>query len=482
MDSPGLANTAEEHMDRSAIAGRRRRGAGRLIVLGVAAVLLAGCANTIAGLGTADPLAIPPEGKPLGYTPSDFEIKYAEADGPDQIVRDSLDDIIKYYKSFFPDVFGKDFQPPKGGYFSIQPGEKHASGCMDGPDDPTIVDNAFYCSFADEVAYYRPLIDRYASQYSDMQVGLVLAHEMGHAIQAREGLLGERSIVKETQADCFAGTWARAVKDGLAPHFKYNEANMDKTLLAWALELPDEVGSDPNQRGAHGSAFDRVSAMQEGYQQGPKACRDNFNDSRVFTSAQFDTDPAGNASDDGQGNATYENSVLLAQRVFDVFYAAKFPDLGGTWANPPVLVGGSGDPTCTSQKVVSYCQANNSVVISNEQALRDVHDRFGDYAVVTALGFAYGDAALTQLGYSLTDPQAVSAVSCLTGALSGDLAANGATVYQATLSPGDFDEATVMLLSADKDSPTVDTGDLSAFARMDAFRDGVNAGAGNCGV
>lgn len=462
---------------RTARPTRRRRPATALAV-GVCAVLLAGCANGIAGVASADPEAVPPAGKPLGYSPSDFDIKYAKSDGADQIARDALDDIIGYYSSFYPDVFGHDFKPPQGGYFSIAPGEGQQSGCMESPDDKTIIDNAFYCSYADEVAYSRPLLDRFASEYSDMQVGLVLAHELGHAIQAREGTFDVRSIVAETQADCFAGTWARSVADGKDPHFKYNPANMDQTLLAWAIELPSEVGSDPNAKGQHGSAFDRVSAMQEGYEQGPTACRDNFGDSRVFTQAEFSKDDLATAN---PGNASFDDALRYAQTAFGLFYSAKFAEIGGKWTTPKLIFGGSGETSCTSAEIVSYCQANNTVVISDRDALTKVHDKYGDFAMMTAMGLAYGTAAIVELGYSATDPNAMPAASCLTGAVASGLA-QPKNAYEVQLSPGDFDEATVMLLSAGPGNDVVDTGGISAFDRMDAFRNGVNGGVSSCGV
>ena len=347
---------------------------------------------------------------------------------------------------------------------------------MDGPDDPSIENNAFFCPTGNEITYWRPRLARYAEQYSDMMVGLVLAHEMGHAIQDREGVYNVRSIVAETQADCFAGTWARSVADKKDPHFKYNPANMDQTLLVWAKELPSEVGSDPNNSRQHGSAFDRVSAFQEGYEDGPQACKKNFKDSRLFTSMEFTKD---NASDDGQGNSSYEDTVNGAQKLFDAFYAAEFPQLNATWSAPRLLLGGSGDSSCPVTETISYCAANNAVVISDELALREVHKQYGDYAVITAMGLAYGTAAIVQLKYSADDPLAMIAAGCLTGAVSGELI-DPNNAYKLTLSPGDFDEATVMLLTAGKGNTVVNTGDLDAFQRMDAFRTGVNGGVSSC--
>ncbi len=459
-------------------AGRPTRRRGALLGLGLAAVLLAGCATGVSGRAAADPEAVPPAGKPVGYTPSDFDIRYAEDDGADQIARDALDDITAYYASWYPDVFGHEFEPPTGGYFSIGPGDGNKSGCMESPDDPIIEENAFYCSRDDEVAYWRPLLDRFAGEYSDMQVGLVLAHELGHTIQEREDMFDVRSIVAETQADCFAGVWARSVADGKNPHFKFDPANLDETLLAWALELPSEVGSDPDAQGQHGSAFDRVSAMQEGYEQGPEACRDNFTDDRVFTQAEFSQQELNSAD---PGNAPYEQALDFAQSISGQFYADRFPELGGTWQAPKLVFGGSGDAGCTADRTVSYCQSDNSVVISDEAELQDVHDEYGDFAMMTAMGLAYGTAAIVELGFSADDPNAMLAASCLTGAMAKALTGDDNS-YKVQLSPGDFDEATVMLLSADDRNTIVDAGDVTAFKRMDAFRAGVNGGVTSCGV
>ncbi|MEP6980817.1 MAG: neutral zinc metallopeptidase [Nakamurella sp.] len=448
-----------------------------MLALGLCAALLAGCASGIAGLAAPDPEALARAGKPLGYTPSDFPIEYAGNAAADQIARDALDDITAYYSSFYPDVFGHEFEPPTGGYFSIAPGEGHQSGCMDGPDDQIIEDNAFYCPRHDEVAYWRPLLARYAQDYSDMQVGLVLAHELGHTIQAREDVFDVRSIVAETQADCFAGVWAASVAAGRDPHFSYNPADLDETLLAWALELPSEVGSDPDARGQHGSAFDRVSALQEGYEQGPEACRDNFDDHRVFTQAEFSATELQSAD---PGNAPYDMAVAYAQTVFGGFYADRFTELGGTWVAPTLEFGAADEPSCASAETVSYCEVANTVFISDADALQRVHDEYGDFGMITAMGLAYGTAAIVQLGFSVADPQAMPAASCLTGAVASAL--TSVNPYRISLSPGDFDEATVMLLSADRGNSIVDTGGVSAFARMDAFRAGVKGGVTSCGV
>jgi predicted metalloprotease len=473
-----MAMAGVEGPARTARRARGGRTALRALVAGAVAVILAGCSASIGGQAAANPELVPPKGKPIGYTPSSFDITYAEDDSEaDQIARDALDDVIAYYNSWYPEVFGHDFQPPAH-YYSIGPDDGHASGCMSGPDDQSVVNNAFYCPAGDEITYWRPKVQEFADDYGDVQAALILAHELGHTIQDREGMYDVRSIVAETQADCFAGTWLKSVVDGKDPHFTFDQSKLDGALLGWTTGLSYEVGSDPNDPMQHGSMFDRVTAVQEGYEQGPQACRDNFNDNRLFTSMEFTDD---NASDDGQGNQKFEDTVSGAIDIYDSFYASAFQSLGGSaWTPPKVLTGGSTQSACAAAELLTYCAADNTVVITDEDALRDVHDKDGDFATLTAIGLVYGIAAITELGYSQDDPNALLAASCLTGALAGEMLTKGNSY--GTVSPGDFDEATVMLLTAGPDNPVVDTGDQSAFNRLDAFRNGVNGGIGNCGV
>ena len=41
-----------------------------------------------------------------------------------------------------------------------------------------------------------------------------MAHEYGHAIQARLGLDDQPTVVLEQQADCFAGSWIADIQKG----------------------------------------------------------------------------------------------------------------------------------------------------------------------------------------------------------------------------------------------------------------------------
>ena len=71
---------------------------------------------------------------------------------------------------------------------------------------------AFYCTLGDFMVYDdgdNSLLGALAENFGPSIMGVVLAHEFGHAIQFRAGDLdsGFSTILTEQQADCFAGAW-----------------------------------------------------------------------------------------------------------------------------------------------------------------------------------------------------------------------------------------------------------------------------------
>jgi predicted metalloprotease len=145
-------------------------------------------------------------------------------------------------------------------------------------DASDIAGNAFYCSTKDDVAWdSEQLLPELRSKFGDFVIPIVLAHEWGHAVQARSNFTA-RTVTKELQADCFAGGWAKhAQAKGV---FKANSAELD-TALAGILELRDSPGTSKIDPSAHGSGFDRVGAFQDGYDNGPEACKAYRDDNPV---------------------------------------------------------------------------------------------------------------------------------------------------------------------------------------------------------
>src|SRR5699024_2798813 len=86
--------------------------------------------------------------------------------------------------------------------------------------------NAFYCPPADVIAWDRAqLLPMLHQEFGPMAIGTVLAHEYGHAIQSdlgsRAGISRDtKTIVREQQADCFAGNYMRWLAEGNSETFR----------------------------------------------------------------------------------------------------------------------------------------------------------------------------------------------------------------------------------------------------------------------
>ena len=136
-----------------------------------------------------------------------------------------------------------------------------------------VAGNAFYCDEGDFIAYdEQKLIPQLRQQFGDFAVGLVLAHEWGHAVQTRVHFSSRASVYVELQADCFAGAWAQHVANGDGTSLRLSDDDLDHALAGF-LELRDPSGVDGGDAGAHGNAFDRVGVFQDGIDGGARACR-----------------------------------------------------------------------------------------------------------------------------------------------------------------------------------------------------------------
>lgn len=128
--------------------------------------------------------------------------------------------------------------------------------------------NAFYCPAEDFIAWDETgLLIPYYVQAGDFAAAFVLAHEFGHAMQARLPQKERPGILNELQADCFAGAWARDTQDqGLL-----QAGDLDEATLA-VFSARDLPGTDFTDPAAHGSGFERTRAFTDGYEGGPTAC------------------------------------------------------------------------------------------------------------------------------------------------------------------------------------------------------------------
>jgi predicted metalloprotease len=403
----------------------------------------------------------------------------------DEQAADALADLEDYWTGVFPDVFGKDFRPLQGGYFSVDPGDidpaRYPDGVGCGADPREVENNAFYCQardapHSDSISYDRAFLGELGQNYGEFLPALVMAHEFGHAVQARVGA-PRSSIATETQADCLAGSWARWVAGGEASRSRLREAELDDLLRGYFL-LRDPVGTSTSEESAHGSYFDRVSAFQDGFDDGPEACRDGFGPDRVFTQGEFvsDRDFA------SRGNAAYPALLTAVDRSLPVVWDQAFRDVFEEDFTPPSIEPFSGTaPPCAPDRDLDlvYCDAGRVVAFDETDLAEPAYREIGDFAVATAIAIPYGAAVRDQLGRSIDDEDAVRSAVCLTGWYAAKVYNRQTDVL---ISPGDIDESVRFLLTYGRSPTVLPTTRLTGFELVDRFRSGFEEGLGACDV
>lgn len=165
-----------------------------------------------------------------------------------------------FWRQEFPAAFGRSYRSPevKGGY---RGGNGPACG-----GQPAVAFNAFYCPSGDFLAWDENLMAAGYRQIGDAWVYLIIAHEWGHAIQARLQR-DQVSVAAELQADCLAGaTLFGAADRGLVQLEPGDTEELSQTLAAVADDFPWTKKSD------HGDARERTDSFGRGARDGVEAC------------------------------------------------------------------------------------------------------------------------------------------------------------------------------------------------------------------
>jgi len=452
-----------------------------LCLLVALAVLTTGCSSTVTGAPA------PANGLRQDVANSDFEIVGSTDSEADTTARNALADINDFWGQNFPDLFDTEFEPLTGGYYSIDPDNFDPDeypddiGCLDG-DPENVANNAFYCfpepgGGGDNVVYDRTLLEVLAADYGRFLPALVMAHEFGHAIQGREAPPSDLSIVYETQADCYAGAWTGWVAADNAQHFNIRAPELDGVVRGFLL-LRDEPGSSVDDESAHGSYFDRVSAFQEGFDSGLEACRDNYDDDRLFTLAEF-------GEGEGSGNVSYPEAIAITETALEVFWETAFDEVGQQSFIAPELVAFDGDaPDCGGDAVerdIGFCADDNTVNYDESDLTEVIGEEIGDFAVTTAIALPYALAARHAVDKSIRGPEAISAAVCATGWFAARFYL-GTLDDSAVISPGDIDEAVIFLIEYGSKREILPEVGLSGFQLVDVFRQGFINGGANCGI
>jgi predicted metalloprotease len=424
----------------------------------------------------------------------------------DPFVAVAMSDIERWWADTFPKVYGKPFEPLSGGVWAGYPERQtDLPGC--GEDRTSYQDLnlyvAFYCQFDDFLMYddgSQSLLAPLASQFGPAVMGIVLAHEFGHAIQSRIGALDQflATIYTEQQADCFAGAWAGQAYRGESPLLRLGDADVRAGLIAM-LEVRDPVGTDQFVEGGHGSAFDRVGAFQEGFDNGAQRCSELLDNPLPLMPNQFQSQ----ADFEREGNASYDCSddpsstctpapEFLADDLNDFWRTALgsgFPALTET-ARDSIDGFSCSDGVRLAQDVL-LCPSQNAVVYDEPDVL-DLYRKFGDFTLGYFYGIAWAERAQELNGSTLQGEPRALLDDCYTGAWVRDITpdATGHTTREGdrdgdgtddtvASSPGDLDEAIRMaILFGDEGANVNHVG--SPIEKIESFRAGVLGGIAAC--
>jgi hypothetical protein len=319
-----------------------------------------------------------------------------------------------------------------------------------------------------------------------MVVAMVLAHEYGHSVQYQAELNrpDTPTLVAEQQADCFAEAYMRWVASGDSRRFTLSTGNGLNALLASVISFRDPLlrGNRVASRGGeHGSAFERVSAFQFGFTDGPGTCKtideDEITQRRGDLPVQLQRHDTGNwpVSQNSVQTVIAAMNILFQpatrpRLTFDAAVAAKCPNARPT---PPA----------------SFCPATNTIAV-DLVALKKLAAAgegpaglTGDNTAYSVLISRYMLAMQNAQGLPMDTAEAGLRTACLTGVATSKLAQQVRTPDGNTveLAAGDLDEAVAGLLinglaASDVNGQSAPAG----FARIDAVRTGVLGDQDHC--
>ena len=455
-------------------------GCGHATVLDGRAVAMRYDPYRVAGLPTSDGASGPRTAAPSAAG----RVQNTDDGEIDRAALSAIDDIEDFWSKHYSDAFAGRFTPVSR-LVSVDP---RSSLTVCGEEARAFDYNALYCAPDDLIAWDRVDLMPVAKQFfGDMTINGLLAHEYGHALQSRAGLAGEQRssiLVREQQADCLAGVYLRWVAEGHSPRFSLNTSRALDQVMAGAIAGRDPISTyDMLSRDepSHGTALDRVSAIQTGFDVGAEGCA-------AIDSAEIQKrrgnlpkslfDPASPQSDVAIDEQTLSTLMELLGQIF-------------TPANPPTLAPGGDGCSASGNQPVVYCPDTNTIAVDMPTlrqvgAPADEHDFVllqGDNTALSMVTSRYVLALQHQRGLPLNSAVAAMRSACLTGVAQRKMAdpSSGPSGNQLILGAGDLDEAVSGLLTNGVVATDVSgTPVPSGFTRILAFRTGLLGDADDC--
>jgi predicted metalloprotease len=245
------------------------------------------------------------------------------------------------------------------------------------------------------------------------------------------------------------------------------------------LLLRDQPGTAAQNPQAHGNAFDRIRALQDGVEKGVAHCANYSADNVPVTEVPFTTEEEAATG----GDLPYADAVRVLSKDAQAYWSKAYPALTGQpWENLRVQPFDPGSaPSCPAPDTSAggaafYCPDGDFVAFDDPQLGRALHERIGDNAVGMLLGDLFARAVQDRRGAGTRDRAGQLAVDCFAGAWTNDLLTRDAA-QGIRLSPGDLDEAVAALLAFGRAGGQQET---SAFERIAAYRGGVLKGLSSC--
>lgn len=402
------------------------RQRGRMTALAVAAALvMAGCTVNTAGravpvgaaAGTQSQDLVPdgPNGlRADAVIPKAIVVEGASDSTYDRQATATLADLFEYYESIFPTDFGRKFTPP----MAMHSYDSTVADTLCGV--PTLdYHNAFYARSCDLIAFDRgvllPELDR---TVGPIAAPTIIAHEVGHLVQERLGVLsGSSSMLLEQQADCYAGAYWRWVADGHSSRFDISQGAGVRQMLAALQFAADPIGLPASTSQAHGSAFDRSVAAVLGFTEGAQRCRqiDQAEVDRRITQTGFTVLPK-----------NFSNIPITEEFIAEVtetlksYFTQAVPNF-----QPPTVQSFTGTPppcpqTATTDPVF-WCQADNTIYYDLNRLIQigtpeaTWASTNGDFSAVILLASRYALAAQATGGAPVTGDQVGLRSLCYAG-------------------------------------------------------------------
>ncbi len=454
---------------------------------------------------------VPPSTDPASTAPSPSvaaeEIDRSAIDfGPNKTPRAYDDfllavmtDLESWWSEQYPAIYGDTFQPLRGGVYAAYPERPDdLPGCGEPrttyPDVQQFV--AFYCGEGDFIIYddgNDGLLAQLADQYGPGTIGIVFAHEFGHAIQTRAGELDRNlpTIYTEQQSDCFAGAWAARVSRGESSIVSFSDADVRSGLIAMT-KVSDPVGLNQYVEGGHGSAFDRVGAFQVGFNEGVSRCAQLLDSPLPLVPNQFNDLTDQQLGGDAPFGYGADELLNFIPSDLDQYWNGDVATEAGS-IGTVTLVGAESsneldceDPTDAFDRGAAYCESSHTVYL-NEPKAYEAYQALGDFSVGYLVGSAWSEAVQDALDTGLEGEPRALLDDCLTGAWvkttvpldNGRLPEPRGAERTVRVSPGDLDEA-IQTIIAVADASSTDDVRGGVFEKIDAFRNGVLNGLDAC--